>query len=241
VLCHNIRGINSQGTIICWKGSIFQGIVIFENSNAQSVEFISKVSGQSWILTNVYGPCTPDGKVDFFRWFKNTSMLDEQPWLIASDFNLIRHPENRNKSGGDNNFMMAFNEAISKLGVIEISLSGQEFTWSNKQQQPLLERLDWFFINQAWSLQYPETGAKTMTKDISDHATCAISIKTEVPRARVFRFENFWMKHKEFKDAFLEAWNTHHHRIDPAMRITAKLKIARKHLKGWQKGFPKLD
>jgi hypothetical protein len=104
------------------------------------------------ILTNIYGPCTLDGKLDFLRWFKNISMPDDQPRLIVGDFNLIRRPENRSRPTGDNNLMMAFNEAISKLGVIEIPLSGQEFTWSNKQQQPLLERLDWFFINQAWSL-----------------------------------------------------------------------------------------
>jgi hypothetical protein len=35
------------------------------------------------------------------------------------------------KIGGHNNLMMAFNEAIIKLGAIEILLSRQEFTWSN--------------------------------------------------------------------------------------------------------------
>jgi hypothetical protein len=39
------------------------------------------------------------------------------------DFNLIRRPNNRNKPGGDSCLMQAFNEAISKLGVIELPLS----------------------------------------------------------------------------------------------------------------------
>jgi hypothetical protein len=85
-------------------------------------------------------------------------MPDNQPWLIVGGFNLIRRPENRNKPGGDNNMMMAFNEAISKLGIIELPLAGQEYTWSNNQQQPLLERLDWFFISQAWSFIILEQG-----------------------------------------------------------------------------------
>jgi hypothetical protein len=51
-------------------------------------------------------------------------MPDNQPWLIVGGFNLIRRPKNRNKSGGDNNMMMAFNEAISKLGIIELPLAG---------------------------------------------------------------------------------------------------------------------
>jgi hypothetical protein len=59
-------------------------------------------------------------------------MPDNQSWIIVGDFNLIRRAENRNKPGGDSYMMMAFNEAISKLGIIELPLSGQKFTWTNK-------------------------------------------------------------------------------------------------------------
>jgi hypothetical protein len=65
------------------------------------------------------------------------------------DFNLTRRQENINKPRGDPNLMIRFNDAVSKLGLVEIPLSGQAYTWSNKQQNPLLERLDWFFISQA--------------------------------------------------------------------------------------------
>jgi hypothetical protein len=133
---------NSGGTLICWKGCNFLGSVVFENSFAQLVEFTSKLTRDNWILTNIYGHCIPERKRDFLSWFKSISMPDKQPWLIVGDFILIRRPENRNKPGGDNSMTMAFNEAISKLGIIELPLAGQEFTWSNNQQQPLLERLD---------------------------------------------------------------------------------------------------
>jgi exonuclease III len=133
---------NSGGMMISWHGSKLQGQVIFENEYAQSVEFLSKLTGQKWILTNVYAPCTSQRKLDFLNWFKNISMPDDQPWIVIGDFNLIRRPENRNKPGGDPNMMMAFNEAISKLGILELPLSGQQYTWSNMQQNPLLERLD---------------------------------------------------------------------------------------------------
>jgi endonuclease/exonuclease/phosphatase family metal-dependent hydrolase len=115
-------------------------------------------------------------------------MPDEQSWLIVGDFNLFRRPENRNRPGGDPSMMMAFNEAISKLGVMELPLAGQQYTWSNMQQNPLIERLDWVFISQAWSLEYPRTMARTLTRDTSDHVPCAIFIKTEVPKPRIFLF-----------------------------------------------------
>jgi hypothetical protein len=55
---------------------------------------------------------------------------------------MIRYPENRNKPGGDPIRMLNFNLAISQLGLQEIPLKGQAFTWSNMQRHPLLEKLD---------------------------------------------------------------------------------------------------
>jgi hypothetical protein len=55
-------------------------------------------------------------------------MPDDCLWIVIGDFNLIRRPGNRNKPGGDINLMHAFNESISKLGLIELPLSGQQFT-----------------------------------------------------------------------------------------------------------------
>jgi exonuclease III len=137
----------SSGTITIWKGSKLQGEVVFENEYAKTVQFMSKLNGQKWILTNIYATCTPDGKLSFLRRFKNIQMPDDCLWIVLGDFNLIRRPDNRNKPGGDNSLMHAFNEAISKLGLLELPLSDQQFTWTNSQQNPQLERLDWFFVS----------------------------------------------------------------------------------------------
>ena len=39
---------------------------------------------------------------------------------------------------------LIFNDIIGHLGLVELPLKGQAFTWSNMQQDPLLEQLDWF-------------------------------------------------------------------------------------------------
>jgi hypothetical protein len=72
-------------------------------------------------------------------------MPSDKLWLIVGDFNLTRRPENRNIAGGDLNLMLKFNEAINQLNLMEIPLHGLSFTWSNRQREPLLQRLDWFF------------------------------------------------------------------------------------------------
>jgi hypothetical protein len=83
-------------------------------------------------------------------------MPDETDWIVLGDFNFIRGPEDRNKPGGDINDMILFNDAINRLGLIELPLKGRKFTWSNMQQDPLLEKLDWVFtISYPSSFVYP--------------------------------------------------------------------------------------
>jgi endonuclease/exonuclease/phosphatase family metal-dependent hydrolase len=82
---------------------------------------------------------------------------------------MIRYPENRNKLGGDPIRMLNFNLAISQLGLQEIPLKGQTFTWSNMQRQPLLEKLDWCFVSPAWSSNFPAASALTLARGASDH------------------------------------------------------------------------
>lgn len=88
----------------------------------------------NWTLTTVYGPCVPDRKLLFFYWLSNISIPDDSNWLIFRDFNLIRKPTDRNKPGGNVNEIMAFNEAISRVGLEELSLKRKKYTWTNKQE-----------------------------------------------------------------------------------------------------------
>jgi hypothetical protein len=150
---------NSGGILVAWKSSVFHGSEIFQNNFAISVELCSALNNDSWILTSVYGPCTAEGKIAFISWFESIQMPDDMEWVIIGDFNLYRRPDNRNKPGGNLGDMMMFNGAISTLGLVEIPLVGRKFTWTNKQQHPLLERLDWFFTSQVWVSKYPNTSA----------------------------------------------------------------------------------
>lgn len=155
-------------------------------------------NGASWILSNIYAPFTPAGKREFLAWFKNIQMPDNIDWLVVGDFNLYRNPDDRNEPGADYVEMLLFNEAISQLGLVELPLKGRRFTWTNKQESPLLERLDWFFTSSSWTLTYPNSSISTLTMETSDHTPCLISISTIIPKGHIFRFENYWMHHEDF-------------------------------------------
>ena len=90
----------SGGAIVISKSSLFLGSLVFHNSFALFVEFNSKHNGDSFLLTNVYAPCSYLEKLSFLDWFKNIQMPDSVNWIIVGDFNLCRSPDDRNKPGG---------------------------------------------------------------------------------------------------------------------------------------------
>jgi hypothetical protein len=137
--------------------------------------------------------------------------------------------------------MLKFNEAISQLDLMEIPLHGLSFTWSNRQREPLLQRLDWFFISQEWSVFYPDTRATTLPRDISDHVPCLVSFKSKVTKPKIFRFENFWLQFEEFMTVFQNSWTGQPILRDKAKNLTAKFKYTRKILKEWQRSLPNID
>jgi len=161
-------------------------------------------------------------------------MPPEVNWLLAGDFNLNRKPTDRNKPGGDLAEMLHFNEALSALGVVELPLHGQRFTWTNKQLSPLLERLDWFFTSQSWTNSFPITCVTTLTMETSDHSPCLISINTTIPKGKVFRFENYLMEHEHFLNIVQHGWALPTFQSDPAKVITAKFKNLRRVIRAWQ-------
>jgi exonuclease III len=228
----------SGGIIIIWNGSLFNREVDFQNEFSLSIKFTSNLSHDSWILTNIYGPYSAERKAIFLDWFSNIDMLEDMDWLVLGDFNFMRKPSDRNKPGGDVNEMLLFNEAISNLGLVELPLKGRKFTWSNMQQEPLLERLDWFFTSSSWTLSYPSTLVFPLVKPTSDHVSCVIAIGTKIPKAKIFRFENYWLEHSDFKQVVQNIWNIPVGYSDSAKKINAKLKNLRRGLKLWAKILP---
>lgn len=223
-----------------WDANKFQGEPIFQNNFAHSTELHCKLSGDSWILTNIYAPCTPDRKIEFLDWFKRILMPDDEKWLIVGDFNLLRKLEDRNKPGGSVQEMLLFNEAISCLRLTEIPLKGVKFKWTNKQINPLLERLDWFFSSSSWITNYPNTCASTLSRNSSDHNPYVISISNTMPAPQIFHFENYWLQHEQFSSVMQQAWGYHTPFFDKAKVISAKFKNLRKALRSWKSQVPSL-
>lgn len=76
--------------------------------------------------------------------------------------------------------MMIFNNIIQHLDVVDIPFEGRHFTWSNMQDDPLLEMLDWVFTSISWALSYPGTCVKPLSRPISNHISYLIQMHSHI-------------------------------------------------------------
>lgn len=176
----------SGGIITIWCSNVFDGTVFLSEQFALGVEFSSKQSSQRWKLVNVYGPCQGDPRTSFMKWLFEVDIPSNEDWLILGDFNYIRSPENRNKPGGGVNDMFTFNDFIREQCLTELPIKGRNYTWSNMQQHPLLEQLDWFFTTLNWTATFTKTLVNPLGRPISDHTPCNVVIQTTIPKCKLF-------------------------------------------------------
>lgn len=174
------------------------------------------------------------------NWFKNHQISENDNWLFMGDFNFYRSLQNRNRSGGNLNDTFLFNEAIGHLGLIELPIKGRAYTWSNMQQNPLLEQLDWFFTSVNWTTTYPMTEVLPLAKVTSDHVPCKVSMGSTIPKTKIFRFENYWTEHSDFMNVVIDSWSQSLHYSNSPSYLAAKFKRLRQALKKWSKDLSNL-
>jgi hypothetical protein len=230
----------SGGIFMGWCGAIFSDETIFKSRFAITVKFTAMLNAETWTLTTVYGPCTELERQDFINWLNGLNIDDNCNWMFVGDFNFYRSLEDRNWEGGNMQNIIVFNEMISNLGLQEIPLKGRSFTWSNMQEKPLLEQIDWCFTSVNWIYDYPNTLMLPLAKTTSDHVPCMIQIGTSTSKAKVFRFENLWLDQASFLDVFKSVWSRDFRANNSASKVAAKLKELNRTLKKWAKGLSKL-
>jgi hypothetical protein len=81
-----------------------------------------------------------------------------------------------------------------------------------------------------------------LAKTTSDHLPCKIQIGTNIPKANIFRFENYWLSHPSCFELINNAWSTPTiGTLDSARTISAKFKLLRRMLKLWARNLSNLS
>jgi hypothetical protein len=78
-------------------------------------------------------------------------------------------------------------------------------------------------------------------KPISNHTPCVVSIQTNIPASKIFRFESYWSAHPGFLEIVSASWAKPTHKPNSAANLNAKFKRLRYALKAWSKSISKLS
>lgn len=136
--------------------------------------------------------------------------------------------------------MLLFSDLINHLNFVDIAFEGMEFAWNNMQDNPLLQKLDQVFTSSSWTLQYPHTIVITLSKPVFDHVPYVVKVGTEIPKAKTFRFENYWLQISNF----LATVELHQHSTFHSNSVKTQhgnFKKTRRGLKTWSKNIAKLN
>lgn len=126
-----------------------------QNDHFMGIQVRNRCSNFRFWVVDVYGPAQHDLSGTFITELSDFCAAVSVPMILGGDFNLIRDDKDRNVGHGDPKLMDLFNDFIGNFQLREIHMGGAKYTWSNKQQDPILVKLDRILVSIEWEANYP--------------------------------------------------------------------------------------
>ena len=152
---------------------------------------------------------------------------------MGRDFNIVRFPSKHLGDAGYSPSMLDFSDFISIHGLVDIPLEGSSFTWSNNRDNASMSQLVRFLFTTEWAGHYSSIGKKRLCQLLSDHFPIVLNCGNIQRGRRPFRFENMWMKAKDFMEKVEEWWGSYQFDGTPSFILANKLQALKIDLKQW--------
>ncbi|KAK9677478.1 hypothetical protein RND81_11G145600, partial [Saponaria officinalis] len=155
------------------------------------------------------------------------------PWIFLGDFIVIRNVHEKISHTPPVVFeLLDFNNCVLNCGLDDISSTGCEFTWYNRQDSDsrVYSKLDRVMVNAEWMRHFLKSFAQFLMPEISDHSPSVVTYHGAALPKKNFSFLNCWTEHPEFRAIISEAWDC---RIigNSMFRLMRKLKKVKHGLK----------
>jgi len=193
-----------------------------------------KINKIKWNLLIVYGVAQEENKINFLTELSAFYNRSKEPLLIGGDFNIIRYARERNRLNGLERHSDMFNTLINSHELREIVMTGGLYTWSNNQENPILEKLDRILAFKECEDIFPNTIVRKLPREISDHNPLILSsgpCKTMKHIQSIF--ENSWLINPDFLPTVRKIWEKPCRVASALDKIQQKLKMLKRYFKGW--------
>ena len=187
-------------------------------------------------LLIVYGSAHEEHKEEFLLELATMCHNMQVPYIVGGDFNILRHPGEKNKKMTSHKSTDLFNSIINTLALREIHISAGKYTWTNNQAHPTLEKLDRVLMSEEWEDLFPLVSIRKLVREISDNNPLLLTTgeaRREAPKPHEFRFDLSWIKDERFLPLVSKIWARGVLSKDPIDALNIKLKSFKTFFKGW--------
>ena len=126
-----------------------------EGSYFQRFSLKSIDSRFKWDILNVYGPVQLELKTDFLKELMEEILFQQNSIIVGGDFNLVRDMAEKSNGVINRNLVHIFNQFVNDTSLRELHRHGGSYTWTNKQENPIMAVLDRIFVSAHLDSQFP--------------------------------------------------------------------------------------
>ncbi|KAH7691786.1 DNase I-like protein [Dioscorea alata] len=197
---------SAGGIVIGWNSAIVSAKLLSWETFSLTVEFCSKRNNLIWRCTSVYGPNARNLKHTFWDELRRSVGPSNVPWIIRGDFNSIF--DTGDKLFGPPNLedIRMAKSFIQDLELIEPSLLGRRYSWTNGQTDPIWLKLARFVVNGACANLFPRMLQNSLPRLGSDHVPIRLELGVHLSNPRPFRYELAWETTDGFRELVSQWW-----------------------------------
>jgi hypothetical protein len=229
----------SGGLALLWKEDFNLSIQNFSRRHINAV--VNTGAGElEWKLTCIYGNPETANRKETWALLRHLSKLSPIPWLCFGDFNeIVSLEEQRGAVSKTRRQMEEFQRALVDCCLSDLGFSGPKFTWNNGREGNgfTQERLDRVVANGEWCAFFTNIDVAVLANRSSDHHPLLINYMKEAGTIRrknnLFRVEDSWKAHPDYRDTVKQIWVARRRRRDPMDNIVGKLNASKGPIKRW--------
>jgi hypothetical protein len=198
------------------------------------------VSKSICFVVNIYAKCNfSDKRKMWHDLLMSKRGLWGGKWCVAGDFNSVSRREDRrgvNDVSGSlvSAEMRQFGEFMEAMELEDLPLLGRRFTWYHPNGRSM-SRIDRFIVSEEWLNDWGVCSLWVLPRDISDHCPLILKKDNLDWGPRPFRFNNYWLEHKDYKKVVEETWRNQSINGWMGHVLKEKLKSLKYRLKEWSK------
>ncbi|KAK1401084.1 Endonuclease/exonuclease/phosphatase family protein [Heracleum sosnowskyi] len=186
----------SGGLALLWKETD-QGNLLSYSQNHIDIE-VRMEDTAAWRLTGVYGEPVRANRKKTWDLLRHLARDSNLPWVAIGDMNnTCSHNDKKGGNPYPNSLIEGFNEALIDAGLMDMNLTGHQFTWERGRgtENWMEVRLDRALMTDTWLTMFPVATLYNLEGSESDHSPLLLVPKRNENRKAYsrFRFENAWL------------------------------------------------